>query len=151
MLNLFLCGSLLFAPINCNCEEYVEQNETVEINEVIVDNDNIKVTALDVTKTNSHDKGQRIKLKLDIENKTEQNIVADAKLVSFDDRIVDESMIILWGEVASGRTGTVELEVFEADGYDFPTLNDNIEFTLYLFSWKDINFEEEIPVKINLK
>jgi len=129
--------------------EEVAEEATEQINQVIADNENFKITLLDIAKVSDDIWGNSIEVKFDVENKRAETITVQARDVSADGRMVDDALIMMSDDIATGKVGTVRLEIMELDGYDFPELNSDLELTLRVFSWDNYDYQEEIPVKVS--
>ena len=87
-----------------------------------------------------------------MENKREDTIEVQAREVSADGKMIDEGMITMSQEVASGKKAVATLTVqnYEEDG-ELPPMEENIEMLLHIFSWDDMDFTEDHEVMIDLK
>ncbi len=124
------------------------KNVENEINEVIVDNENIKATLVKIVKVSDEVWGNSIEVIFDIENKRTDSIEVQARSVSADGRMVDDTLITMSQEIAPGKAATAKLEIMETEGYEFPKLTSDFEMTLHVFSWENYDFEEDHPVKV---
>lgn len=84
----------------------------------------------------------------DITNKRDHSIEVQARSVSVDDRMIDETILSMSQEVAPGKSATAKLTIQEFEGYEFPQFEKNLEMTLYFFSWDNVDYEEEHPVSV---
>ncbi len=156
MIKLFLCMNLLLSPSICECsiDKNTEVTEdvlaNVPINEVIVDNENVKITLLEIVNIDDTEKGKEFQIKFDIENKTDFIIGTDAQKVSINEEIIDETIIMMTGDIEAGKTGVSTVRIMELDGFEFPEIKGDIEFEIFLFSWKNFDYEERIPINIEL-
>lgn len=123
------------------------ESDENEINQVIVDNENLKATLIKIVKKEDPLWGKSVEVIFDVENKRQDSIEVQARSVSVDNRMVDEAMITMSQEVAPGKSATAKLTIHELEGYEFPEFNENFEMTLYIFNW-DFNYDEEHPVKV---
>lgn len=128
--------------------EKANKNEEKEFNELIVDNENIKATLVKIAKLSDEVWGNSIEVIFEIENKREDSIEVQARSVSADGRMIDDSLITMSQEIAPGKSASTKLEIMEMEGYEFPELKEDFEMTLHIFSWEDYEFEEDHPVKV---
>lgn len=124
------------------------KKEENEINKVIVDNENVKATLVKIVKKNDDIFGNSVEVVFDIQNKRKDTIEVQARNVSVDDRMVDETILSMSQEIAAGKSATASLTINEFEGYDMPKFDKNFEMKLYFFSWDNMDFEEEHPVKV---
>ena len=133
---------------NENTNEGKAANDENEINQLIVDNENVKATLVKITKINDDTWGNSIEVTFDVENKRQETIEVQARSVSADGRMVDETLLSMSQEVAPGKTATAKLTIMEMEGYEFPELTSDFEMTLHIFSWDNYEYEEDHPVKV---
>lgn len=158
VLSLFLllaaCGETTEENVSGEVEnaddQATEESETNEneINQVIVDNENVKATLVKIVKKDDPIWGKSIEVVFDVQNKRSETITVQANEVSADNRMVDEALITMSQDVASGKSATAKLTINELEGYDFPELKENFEMTLHIFSWDNYDYEENYPVKV---
>jgi hypothetical protein len=130
-----------------NIEESTE-NKEYEFNQLIVDNENIKATLVKIAKLSDEVWGNSIEVVFEIENKREDSIEVQARSVSADGRMVDDTLISMSQEIAPGKSASAKLEIMEMEGYEFPELTSDFEMTLHVFSWENYEFEEDHPVNV---
>lgn len=129
--------------------EEASTNDNKEINEVIVDNENLKATLVKIVKKQDEIWGNTVEVVFDVTNKRQDRIEVQANSVSVDDRMVDESLLSMSQEVAPGKSATATLTISESDeGKEFPAFEKNFEMTLHVFSWDDYDYTEDFPVKV---
>ena len=119
-----------------------------EINQVIVDNENVKATLLKITKVTDDIWGNSYEVIFDVQNKRTDSIGVQARSVSADGRMVDETLLSMSQEIAPGKSGYATLTISEFDGYEFPEMNSDFEMTLHIFSWDDYDYSEDHLVKV---
>ncbi len=105
------------------------------INEVIVDNDMYKITLLEITKRNDEIWGKTIDVVYEVENRLDYTIGVQARSVSADGYMVDESIYSMSQEVVGGKKAKAVLSINEMEGYEFPELNNEFEMTLLVFNY----------------
>lgn len=125
-----------------------ESSTDQELNQVIVDNDNLKATLVKIVKKKDDIFGNSVEVIFDITNKRADNIEVQARSVSVDDRMVDETLLSMSQEVAAGKSATATLTINEYEGYEFPKFENNFEMTLHIFSWDDYDYSEDHPVNV---
>src|SRR5690606_18120254 len=121
---------------NENTEQQAEDtsNNEKEINEVIVDNENVKVTLVKIVSKSDDIWGNSVEVVYDVTNKRSDNIEVQARNVTVDDRMVDETLLSMSQEVAPGKSATATLTINEFEGYELPKFENNFEMTLHIFS-----------------
>ncbi len=119
-----------------------------EINQVVVDNDRVKATLVKIVKSTDSIFGNSYEVVFDVENKSKENIGVQARSVSVDGRMVDETIISMSQDVAAGKTAAAKLTMREMDGYEFPEFKSDLEMGLFIYSSDNITNTEEIPVKV---
>lgn len=134
-----------------NGSEATDGDGSQAFNQQIVDNENIKVTLIDVVKKKDDIFGNEIRVKFEVENKMDQAIEVQARQVSADGKMVDETILSMSTEIAPGKIADAVLTISDFEGYDFPALEDNLEMILHVFSWDNMDFTEEHKVVVNFK
>lgn len=126
-------------------------NESKEFNQEIVDNDNVKATLISVKKiVDKTFNEEKVQVIFEVENKRDDTIIAQAREVSADGKMISESMLTMSQEVSSGKRADAILTIQNYDG-DLPSMEEDIEMILHIFSWDDMNFREDHKVKIDFK
>ncbi|MBU8906515.1 hypothetical protein [Desertibacillus haloalkaliphilus] len=121
-----------------------------EFNEEIADTENIRATLMSVEKVVDETwDDERILVTFEVENKMEDTIEVQAREVSADNRMIDQSMLSMSQEVSGGKLADAVLTIQNYDG-DLPDIEDNIEMILHIFSWDDYDFTEQHDVHIDL-
>lgn len=128
--------------------EEATTNDEKELNQIIVDNDNIKATLVKIVKKNDDVWGNTVEVVFDVTNKRKDSIEVQANSVSVDDVMVDETLLSMSQEVAPGKSAKATLTISEFEGYDFPAFEKNFEMILHVFSWDDYDYTEDHPVKV---
>src|SRR5690625_2154581 len=129
-------------------EEPDEDGETHELNKEIADNDDVKVILTNVEKI--IDPGwdeEKIEVTFEVENKREDTIEVQAREVSIDDKMVDESMLIMSQEISGGKLADAVLTIQSFDK-PLPEMEENMELILHIFDW-EFEFENDIDVRID--
>jgi len=133
-------------------EETEEQDESeeTEFDQEIVDNDNFKATLTSVEKIVDKDwDEERIEVTFEVENKLDETLEVQAREVSADGKMIDESMLMMSQEVAGGKIADAKLVIENYDG-DLPDMEENLEMKLHVFDW-EYEFEEDYDVKVEFK
>lgn len=118
---------------------------------MIVDNETIKATLISVEKIVDTDwDEEKVEVKFEVENKREDTIEVQAREVSADDKMIDDMMLSMSTEISSGKRADAILTIQNYEG-DLPVIEENIEMLLHVFSWDDMDFEEQHPVLIEFK
>lgn len=132
--------------------ETTGENNLYEFNEVIADNENFKATLLNIEYVydDMWDE-EKIEVRFDVENKREDSIEAQARSVSLNGRMVDEGLLTMSQEIAPGKVAEAVLEIQDYEGNELPALEGDFEMSLYIFSWDDFEYEEEVPVNVSFE
>lgn len=131
-------------------EDEDEEKETKTFDQLVVDNDNIKITLISVEKI--MDKIwdiERIEVKFEVENKKDIAIEVQARGVSADGKMIDESILFMSQEIQPGKRADAILTIENYDG-ELPEINEDMEMTLHIFSW-EYDYKEEHIVNIEFK
>ena len=135
-------------------DESTEVEETnddfYEFNEVVAENENYKITLLNIER--EYDEmwdEEKIKVRHDVENLSDIDIEVQARTVSLNDRMIDESLLMMSQEVAAGKSADATLEIQDYEDNELPALEGNFEMTLHIFDW-EYTFEDDVPVSVNL-
>ncbi|KKB34916.1 hypothetical protein [Bacillus thermotolerans] len=122
-----------------------------EYNQPITDNKNVKATLVSIEKIVDPEwNEERVEVKFAVENKRKETIEVQAREVSTDGKMVDAGMLTMSQEVSPGKRADAILTIQNYDG-DLPSMKDNLEMKLHIFSWDNMDYTEEHHVKINLK
>ncbi|MGD6830694.1 hypothetical protein ACQCT5_00935 [Sutcliffiella halmapala] len=122
-----------------------------EFNKVIVDNESIKATLISVEKiVDPAWDEEKIDVTFEVENKREDTIEVQAREVSADGKMINDNFLFMSTEVSGGKLADAVLTIQNYEG-DLPKIEENIEMLLNVFSWDDMEFEEQHPVLIEFK
>lgn len=125
-----------------------ESSDVEEFGIVIADDDNVKATLVNVEHVvdDLFDEEKYV-INIDIENKTENKVIVQARDVSIDGTMVDD-MVFFSEEIAGDKNAKGKMEIQNYEG-ELPTMEDNIEFILLIID--DETFEDlaEHEVKID--
>ena len=128
-------------------DESSESSEVEEVGEVIADDDYVKATLVSVEHVKDDlFEEEKYVINIDLENKTSDKIVVQARDVSIDGTMVDD-MVFFSEEIAGEKNAKGKLEIQNFDG-DLPSMDENLEFVLLIID--DETFEDmaEHDVKI---
>lgn len=126
-----------------------EEKEGIrKINQEIANDEVIQATLVDIKKVEDEVFGNSIEVKFEVVNKTDKTIEVQARQVSADGKMIDESMLSMSQEIAPGKTADAVLTIMEFEGTELPKMEDNFEMILHVFSWDDMEFEHDYPVKV---
>ncbi|MGD6897095.1 hypothetical protein [Bacillus infantis] len=122
-----------------------------EFNQVIVDNENIKATLISVEKIvdKTWDE-EKIEVKFEVENKRQDTIDVQAREVSADGKMIDESMLVMSTEIAGGKMADAVMTIQNYEG-DLPPVESDLEMILHVFSWDNMDWTEDHQVKVQFK
>lgn len=118
------------------------------LNKVIVDDSNVKATLVSIEKiVDKTWKTEKYNVKFAVENKTNHSIIFQARDISADGKMINDSMTLMSTNVTSGKKADATLTIQNYDG-DLPTISHNFEMKLLAYDW-DTDFEEYYPVKVD--
>lgn len=134
-----------------NAEAAVENDneEENEVNQVIVDNDSYKVTLLEILKKTDEIFGDSIEVVYEVENHLDKTITLQARDVSADGYMVDETLLSMSQDVVGGKKAKAVLSIHDFEGYDFPELEEDIEMVLHIFDAESWDTIEDHEVKVS--
>lgn len=132
-------------------ETEVEENIIV-YNQLVEDNENFKATLLEIEYTYDDvwDE-EKIEVRFDVENKRADSIEVQARSLSINGRMVDDSIQMMSQEVAAGKVAEAVLTLQDYEGNELPTLEGDLEMLLHVFSWEDMEYQEDVEVKVNFE
>lgn len=132
-------------------QEESSENQKKELNQVIADTENVKATLIGIEKIvdKTWDE-EKFVVTFEVENKREDTIEVQAREVSADGKMIDDSMLMMSTEVSGGKRADAELTIQNYDG-DLPAIEENLEMILHIFSWDDYDFTEDHKVTIEMK
>ena len=127
------------------------ENQKKELNQVIADTENVKATLIGIEKIvdKTWDE-EKFVVTFEVENKREDTIEVQAREVSADGKMIDDSMLMMSTEISGGKRADAELTIQNYDG-DLPAIEENLEMILHIFSWDDYDFAEDHKVTIEMK
>lgn len=166
-LNIFLCMLLVFGLL-VGCADFKEDGEenrnrdsktekqtlkkkegVIEINLPIADDDIVQATLIEIKKDKDVLFGNTIEVKFEVVNKTDKTIEVQARQVSIDGKMVDESTIFMSQEIAPGKSADAVMTILEFDDIELPAMEENLEMLLHVFSWDDFfDSNYDYPVKV---
>ncbi|MGD6875644.1 hypothetical protein [Bacillus infantis] len=125
--------------------------EKKELNQLIVDNENIKATLISIEKIIDTDfDEEKIEVKFEVENKRADTIDVQAREVSADGKMIDESMLNMSTEIAAGKMADAVMTIQNYEG-DLPAVENDLEMLLHVFSWDNMDWEENHQVNVEFK
>lgn len=117
----------------------------------IADSENIKATLISAeTIIDKEWDEEKIEIMFEVENKRQDTIEVQAREVSADGKMIDDTMLSMSQEIAPGKKADAILTIQNYEG-DLPEIAENLEMILHVFSWDDMDYEEEHQVKIDFK
>lgn len=93
---------------------------------------------------------EKYEITFDVTNNSEESLEFQARSVSINGRMVDESLLMMSQEVAPGNSAYAVLTIQDYEGGELPELTGNFEMGLYAFSWDNTDYEYEAPVSVSL-
>ncbi|MBM7541665.1 hypothetical protein [Amphibacillus cookii] len=131
-------------------DEAVEDSESdaEEFDQVIADTDNIKATLVSIEKvTDTTFEEEYYGVNIEIENKQEETLEVQTKEISADGRMIDD-MVFFSETVSGGKISDATMKIQNYDG-DLPSMEENLEFILSVYSSDDYEVKDEVDVIIN--
>lgn len=125
-----------------------ESGNVQEFDKEIVDNENVKAVLKSIEYIEDDIFGDSIEVTFEVENKRDDTIEVQAREVSADGKMVDESMQSMSQEIAGGKVADAVLTIQSLEGKELPSMEENFEMLLHVFSWDDMDFEEDHEVKV---
>ncbi|PTY92935.1 hypothetical protein [Heyndrickxia sporothermodurans] len=129
-------------------KEAAKEDNNTDVNKVIADDENVKATLLRVERKKDDVFGDTIDVVFEIQNKTDRNLEFQARSVSVDGKMVDETILSMSQEISPGKTADARLTMTEFEGYELPALEKDLELELHGFDWDNMEFELNYPVSI---
>ncbi|WP_368655045.1 hypothetical protein AB4Y30_08485 [Ornithinibacillus sp. 4-3] len=126
-------------------DEGSEDTESTTYDEVLLDDENAKVTLKSIEKVSDDIFGDEYQVKMEIENKLDQTIEVQSREASIDGFMVDD-MVIFSETVAGGKKSNAELSIMAFDD-ELPEMNENLEFTLVVL---DDGFMDITSANVNI-
>lgn len=129
-------------------EEDEAEVEVKEFDQEIVDNDSITAHLVSVEKIVDIDwDEEKYEITFEVENKRDDTIVVQAREVSADGKMIDESMLSMSQEISGGKLADAVLTIENYDG-DLPEIDSDVEMILHVFEWEDDDFTLDVDVKM---
>ena len=131
--------------------EAEDESEKQELNQEIADTDNIKATLISIEKVVNPDwDEEKYEVKFEVENKRDDNIGVQAREVSADGKMINESMLSMSTDISAGKKADAVLTIENYDG-DLPEINENFEMVLHVYTDEDYETVEDHKVVVEMK
>lgn len=125
------------------------EEEVKEIDEEVVDNEDITARLISVEKIVNKDfDEEKYEIKFEVENKRDTTIEVQAREVSADSKMIDESMLMMSQEISGGKSADAVLTIQSFED-DLPEIEKDLDFILHVFDWDDYEFELDVDVNID--
>lgn len=136
-----------------NEQEEESKAESQEINQLIADDENIKISLLKIVRRSGDTRrDEGIDIIFEIENKLDRNINLSAESVSSDGKMVDRGIYSMYQDITANKMADVELNIMKIDDKELPALEEDLELTIFAYDPDDYEFEElQYPVKISFE
>lgn len=133
--------------------EESNEDETIEINEVITDDDQMYIELVNIEHTfDEMWDEERINIIFEVENKTETSKEVQPRSLSIDDKMVDEMIYSMSQEAAAEKAAQAVLTLEDYENNNLPELTGNLEMEITVFDWDDMDAEDlSYDVNINLE
>ena len=132
-------------------DEEADEEETTEINEQIVDDENVTAELVDIDYIyDEFWEEEKYEINFDVTNNTDNTITTQARDVTINDTMVDESLLSMSQDIAGGKNATATLSIGGLGGDELPELEGNLEMTLHIFNEADFEDIGDYPVSVDL-
>lgn len=133
-------------------EEAASNDIKTEYNQEIADDENIKISLMNIEHISNKDYNEeKYVVSFDVTNKRSETIAVQAREVSINNRMVDESLLNMSTDIAGGKSATAKLEIQDYTGGELPELTGNLEMILHTFDWDSMENSHDVPVSITIK
>ncbi|RDW17497.1 hypothetical protein CWR48_13305 [Oceanobacillus arenosus] len=132
--------------------EEASNEELYEFNQEMADNENFKATLINIERI--YDEAwdeEKIEVTFEVENKRDDSVEFQARQVSINGKMVDEALLSMSTEVAGGKMADAVLTIQDYEGGDLPSLDEDFEMLLHVFSWDNMDYEEDAEVSVTFK
>ncbi|MBP2076864.1 hypothetical protein [Oceanobacillus polygoni] len=133
-------------------EEAANEEELYEFNQEIEDNENFKATLISIERI--YDEfwdEEKIEVTFEVENKRDDTVDFQAREVSINGKMVDEALLSMSTEVAGGKLADAVLTIQDYEGGEIPSLDEDFEMLLHVFSWDNMDYEEDAEVSVTFE
>ena len=139
-----------------NSDEETEETEesehgefVKELNEVVADNDNFKATLVSIEKEyDDFWEEETISINFEVENKSDSTLTFQAREVSVDGKMVDESFLSMSQDVSGGKMADAELTLQDYEGGELPSFESDFEMLLHVFDMESYETTDDVDVSI---
>jgi len=128
-----------------------DEADSDELNLEIADDEIIKISLSKIVRESDDVFGDSIDVEFMVDNKLDKLITVQARQVSADNLMVDETILIMSQDISAGKSAKAKLEMIELDGYDFPTLEEILELDLLVIDGGTFEDIKSYPVSVELK
>lgn len=132
-------------------ENKKEEKESDDGQMIVEDNERIKIAFLGIERhKDKYLNEERYEVKFQVENKMDKNIEVQARSVAADGKMINDSMATMSQEVKGGKTAEAVLIISDFGEGSLPVIENELELTLHIFDWDDIEYTEDFDLKIKL-
>ncbi|WP_455675153.1 hypothetical protein [Pradoshia sp.] len=145
-------GNVTSSPKEESAQEDKVKSDKQEVNKEVANTENIYAKLVSIEHIVDKDwNEEKIEVTFEVENKRQDSVEVQARQVSIDGKMVDESLLSMSTTIAPGKKADVVLSIQDYSGGELPEMNENLEMILHVFSWDNYDFEEDHNVKIDVK
>lgn len=131
-------------------EQTASKEGVTEYNQAIASDDLFDITLTTIEYLEDSIFGDSIEITFTVLNKSDMTVEVQAREISFDNKMVDDSLPSMSQEISAGKTADCVLTLISYDdSVELPAMEDNMELTLHIFSWDDWDFDHNYPVTLN--
>lgn len=143
------------ASVSSESSPQETDSNVIELNENVIDDGSIKADLVSVEKYVDDNWGETIEVTFDITNNTDKTVTVQAREVSVNDRMVDDSIYRMNEDVSAGKSAYVELVIRDTSGKtELPEITGNFDMILHVYSYDDETndtlFESDYQVSTKL-
>ncbi|WP_067837411.1 hypothetical protein [Amphibacillus sediminis] len=130
-------------------DKSVEGEYLIELNQPIADNEDFSATLVSIEKIiDEYWDEERIEVTFDVHNKTDETVTFQARDVSVDGRMVNERILYMSQDVASGKSAYAVLTIEDYNGGKLPAFETDFEMRLHVFSFENYDYENSADVRV---
>ncbi|WYP28068.1 hypothetical protein NSQ54_08280 [Alkalihalobacillus sp. FSL W8-0930] len=130
-------------------EDGNEDGFVKDLNEAVTDNDNFKATLVSIEKAyDDFWDEETITVNFEVENKTDSTLTFQAREVSVDGKMVDETLLTMSQDVSGGKIADAELSIQDYEGGDLPLFESDFEMLLHVFDMETYETVEDVEVAV---
>lgn len=126
------------------------ENMMKKVNFLVADNKQVKITLVDIKSVHHQVYGDSIDVRFVVTNKDKKTLTVRAEEIRADGKKLDKSTVIMSTDIPAGETGEAILTIMEYEDHRLPAMERSFEMVLNIFSWEDLDFEQNHKFLVNL-